>query len=308
MADAAGPRGGLVRSDDASDNRAMPRAASKPSSQPAAGKPGGATPAETRPSPARAPKSKPAASGPTPAHPTAAKAAKVNKARPNPTGALARPAKVEIQVDRAIKQQWEKAIATLKASKQKGAAAFDELWETVGEVVEHDPPLYLAGGFATAKAFLAAHFEETQRTAYRNVRVAKYASPSEEAKYGVAKLDLVLSYVEAKLGAPAKGRLPIDFASIRIPVRRNDEVRKVRIEEASAKEIAGATRELTRAAKKVPTFASPLVSTITKAFAKSPLRAITVRLASGKLSFGGVDPAAIPALALALSGLKLPES
>jgi hypothetical protein len=90
----------------------------------------------------------------------------------------------------------------------------------------------------TAKAFIAAHFEEPERTAYRNVRVAKYASPAEEARYGVAKLDLVINYVEAKLGAPAKGRVPIDFAKVKIPVQRAGEERRVGIEEATAKEIA----------------------------------------------------------------------
>jgi len=37
-------------------------------------------------------------------------------------------------------------------------------------------------------------------------------------------------------------------------------------------------------------------------------RAISVRFSKGKLSFGGIDPAALPALVSALSGLKLPVS
>jgi hypothetical protein len=160
----------------------------------------------------------------------------------------------------------------------------------------------------TAKAFIAAHFEEPERTAYRNVRVAKYASPAEEARYGVAKLDLVISYVEAKLGAPAKGRVPIDFAKVKIQVQRAGEERRVGIEEATAKEIADATRHLTRAAKKAPAKASPLVTAITKAFSKGPLRAITVRFSNGKLSFGGVAPAALPELCQTLASLKLPVS
>jgi hypothetical protein len=253
------------------------------------------------------PPTKPVAK-PSTAQRTLAKAPKAHKAKPKPTGPLARPAKVEIQVDRALKQRWEQAIATVKASKHKGASAFDELWETVGEVVEHDPPLYLAGGFSTHKAFFAAHFEETSRSAYRNIRVAKYASPAEEARYGVAKLDLVIGYIEAKLGAPAKGRVPIDFASVKIPVQRSGETRKVGIEEATAQEIAAATRSLSRAAKKTPSKASPVVTAITRALSKGPLRTVTVRLSNGKLSFGGVAPAALPELCQALLGLNLPVS
>ena len=60
------------------------------------------------------------------------------------------------------------------------------------------------------------------------------------------------------------------------------------------------------AAKKVPAKVSPVVSAVTKAFSKGPLRAISVRFSKGKLSFGGIDPAALPALVSAFSGLKLP--
>jgi len=272
----------------------MPKAVSKPPSKTAASK--------------AVPKRSSTAGGRKPASPQTAPAAKPNtgKPRPKPTSPLAPPAHVNLKVDRALKQRWDKALSTVKASKQKGASAFDDLWETVGEVVEHDPPLYLAGGFSTARAFFTAHFEETERTAYRNIRVAKYASPAEEARYGVAKLDLVLSYIEAKLGAPAKGRLPVDFASVKIPVKRDGEERKLGIEEATAQDIAAATRDLTRAAKKTPKKASPVVVALTKAFSKGSLRAVTVRFANGKLSLGGIDPASLPALIQALSGLKLP--
>lgn len=210
-------------------------------------------------------------------------------------------------MDRVLKQRWERTFSLMKSAKLKGASAFDELWEAVGEVVEHEPPLYLAGGFATAKAFFAANFEETERTAYRNIRVAKYASPAEEEKFGVAKLDLVLGYIEAKLGAPAKGRLPVDFASLKIPVERDGKMHHVGIADATAKEIAAATRTLTRTARKAPPFASPVVTAVTKAFAKGALRTISVRWAAGKLSLGGIPPAAIPDLAKALSTLKLPS-
>jgi hypothetical protein len=279
-----------------SDNARMPKVASKLPSKADARKLASKRPSKSAPS---KPRSQAA---------TEARTARGGKPKPRPTSALAEPAHVELTVDRALKQRWEKALATVKASKQRGASAFDQLWETVGEVVEHDPPLYLAGGFSTARGFFAAHFDETERTAYRNIRVAKYASPAEEARYGVAKLDLVLSFIEAKLGAPAKGRLPVDFANVKIPVRRNGEDRKVGIEVATAQEIAAATRNLTRAARKTPAKVSPMVAALTKALSKGALRAVTVRFSNGKLSLGGIDPAALPALVQALSGLKLPVS
>ena len=36
------------------------------------------------------------------------------------------------------------------------------------------------------------------------------------------------------------------------------------------------------------------------------MRAVTVRFSNGTLSLGGIDPAALPALVQALSGLRLP--
>jgi hypothetical protein len=139
------------------------------------------------------------------------------------------------------------------------------------------------------------------------MRVAKYASPTEEARYGVAKLDLALNYIEAKLGAPAKGNLPVDFARLKIPVERDGQEHKLGLEQVTAQDIATAARKLVRTAKKAPPKASPLVTALTKAFSKGSLRDVTVRLSNGKLSFGNVDPASIAAFSQALSGAKLPE-
>ena len=58
--------------------------------------------------------------------------------------------------------------------------------------------LYVAGGYESAKAFVAEEAKETLRTAQRNVRVAKYASPAEEQRWGTTLLDAALAYVSVQ--------------------------------------------------------------------------------------------------------------
>jgi hypothetical protein len=212
---------------------------------------------------------------------------------------------VRVRIDRALKRKWEAARKVLRDTARGAASAFDERWETVAEVLEHDPPLYLAGGYASAAAFLRAETGDTIRTALRNVRVAKYASPAEEARYGVSKLDAVLSYLEARTG-PLAGRLPVDFSRLRLVVRRADGTHRVRVDEATVEEIRAAARALQRAARRSHPRASPIVKAVAAAFAKGELRQVRVQLVSGKLSFTAVPVKALAAFGRAVAAVRLP--
>lgn len=235
--------------------------------------------------------------------PTTAASSRTKPAQRPPR--TARPAAVTITVDRALKQRWESAIAAIHAARREGAGAFDALWEAAAEIVEHEPPLYLAGGFATAKAFIQQQLGETERNARRNMRIAKFASPSEEAQYGTSKLDAALTLLEAKAGE-LKGRLPVDFAKLRIPVDRPGGDKTVSFEEATVQEILVAARRLQRGDKtKAP--ASPTVAAVTKALQSKSLKGVSVRVAGGKLSLGGIPLEAIGELSRALGKVKLPK-
>jgi hypothetical protein len=101
------------------------------------------------------------------------------------------------------------------------------------------------------------------------VRVAKFASPIEEERYGTTKLDAALAYIEAKLGAPlVHPPLPIALDRLRIPVKHGAGVgsRSCTLEEARVEDIVAATRGL-RTQKAKPT--------------SSVERAIKERLAKG---------------------------
>src|SRR5262245_14170795 len=88
-----------------------------------------------------------------------------SRPRPKRTGLLApKPAKIDLRVDRDLKRRWMQALEVVKEAKREGATAFDRQYETVGEILEHDPPLYLAGGYATERAFIREVLNEPERT------------------------------------------------------------------------------------------------------------------------------------------------
>jgi len=223
------------------------------------------------------------------------------------TAARIRSSRVTVQIDPALRRLYRKALAVVRRTARGAASAFDERWEAVAEILEHDPPLYLAGGYASARAFVRAELGETLRTALRCVRVAKYASPAEEARYGVAKLDAVLGYLEARTG-PLRGRLPVDFRKLRLPVRRDGRERRVGVAEASVGEIRAAARALRRRAGAEGSRQSPVVRAVAAALSSGPLSGVRVRLAAGRLSFSDVPIDQLPAFAAALAAVRLPAA
>jgi hypothetical protein len=235
---------------------------------------------------------------------TASRKKPVSRGKPAPRP---RSARVLVRIDRELRRKWLAVRKVLRATARGAASAFDERWEAVAEVLDHDPPLFLAGGYASAAEFLRTEVGETLRTARRNVRVARYASPAEEARYGVSKLDAVLSYLEARTG-PVTGNLPVDFGRLRIPVRREDGAHRLAVAEATVDEIRSAVRALQRAAKRSSVRASPIVRAVTAAFSRAPLRGIRIRLAGGSLSFTAVPVAAVAAFAAALAAVRLPPA
>src|SRR6185503_13796071 len=96
------------------------------------------------------------------------------KAKPSRTKALP---KVDVRVDPKLKALFDQHMAILREAQGEGAVAFDRLWESVDAIVNHEPPLYVVGGYASADAFFAGVLKETSRTAQRNIRVARFATP-----------------------------------------------------------------------------------------------------------------------------------
>ena len=228
---------------------------------------------------------------------------KRSRPKPSPTSLLAPRAKPKVPIDRALKKRWTEAIAKVTRARDQGADAFDDLWETVAEIIEHDPPLYLAGGFPTATAFITKHLAETERTARRYMRVALFASPEEEARYGISKLDAALAWLEARAGKP-RGHIPVDFTRLRIPV---DGGKTIPFEQASVQQLTTATRRQLARTRKPRGKRPPLVRAVVTALGKR-LGAISVSLTGGKLAIGNIAPADLPALARALARVRSPPA
>lgn len=219
-----------------------------------------------------------------------------------------RPAAVEIKVDRALKRSWDAHSAAMHSSKRQESGGFDAYWEAVGEILNHDPPLYLAGGCATVGEFLSKHVGESERTARRMVRVARYASPDDETRFGVSRLDAALTLLEAQGMDLVRGHVPVDFNRLRVAVKRDGKAGRVALLDATVDEVRAAARALQRRGRKSAETASPTTRAVTSALGKvAVLRKVTVRHAHDALSLGGIPTASWDAFAKAAAKVKLPE-
>ena len=83
---------------------------------------------------------------------------------------------VTVKVDSSLKKLWTESSARLSKATAEGASSWDERYEAAIDIIEHEPPLYLAGGFSTEADFFAKVMNEQRVAVYRNMRVAKYAT------------------------------------------------------------------------------------------------------------------------------------
>ena len=232
-----------------------------------------------------------------------------SKPRPSNTSGRSGTTEVDLHLDATLARRWKESLKVLLAARRGGASAFDDLWETVATIVDHDPPLYLAGGYATFRAFLAAYLEESERTARRMIRVARHASPAEEARYGISKIDAALDLLEAKTHGAPEGRIPVDFTRLRIPLHPAPKSgpRSVPFEEATVAQIRAATRHLTKPGS-ARGKRSPVERAIALAIAKGPLAQVSVTLRNGRVSITNVPVESLAHLRAALGTVKLPVS
>ena len=187
-----------------------------------------------------------------------------------PKKKTAKSSAVTVTIDASLKKLWTEATDRLQKATAQGALSWDERYEAIADIVEHHPPLYLAGGFATEKAYFEKSIGEDRSTIYRNMRVAKYSTAKEVETYGASRLNEAIKFVETKNGGPLKGRTPIDFATLRFPVG------------AGTKKLADATVEELRAA--IATLkghahtskkASPEATAISSLLSKSKVKGVT---------------------------------
>ncbi len=217
------------------------------------------------------------------------------------------PIKIDIKVDRLLKQMWETQMERLADARRQGAGAFDETYEAADAIARHEPPLYLAGGYSTLKDFCEQVLNDNVRTALRLMRVARYATPAEENQYGPSKIDAALNYLDALTGEQLKGRLPVAFDKLKISVQRDGKTLRLPLSEVSVEEVGAATRALRRQDDGRRKEASPVEKAIV---AKLPAKAkskVTLRYARDRITIG-VPIALFSEVARALAKVKLPPA
>lgn len=224
------------------------------------------------------------------------RSSKKKRARTPPNVAL-------VKVDRALKRKWASLMKIVARSAREDAEAFDARYEAIGEIIDGEPPAYLAGGFATEKDFFRS-IEEDERTGRAWVRVARFASPKEIERFKRTKLDEMLTYLEAKMGGPPKGRVPVDFDKLRFRVERDGEDVTVSADDVSVRELKSLTRELTRGTRTPGR--SKAVIAVEKALKAAKVKDFTVRKSGGRIVVG-VAPSQWRAAAGAIAKLKLDE-
>ena len=239
----------------------------------------------------------------------------MSRAKRKPSSLIKKPstlhaAAVEVTIDVALKRAWKSAHAAFESASREGMRAFDRKYEAVGDIIEHEPALYLAAGLSTLRAFVQTYLPaETERTVLRNVRVARYASPDEEARYTPTKIDAAIDFLEAKLGGQRpKGRIPVDFERLRIPLPRAkpDAAASVLFPNATILQIRAAARALRGAKGKPSKFQPPVVQALRKQLPKGA-EGVALAYANGKVSIGGIPVEKLGAVLRALAKARLPK-
>jgi hypothetical protein len=103
------------------------------------------------------------------------------------------------------RSEYESLLREMAAAERDELRGWDRKWEAVAAVLTKR--YYLFDDEAnTAPLWMKKHAHEEYRTGFRNARVASLASPDEEQKYTVTKIDLAYSIDEARQRAAAKAK------------------------------------------------------------------------------------------------------
>ncbi len=234
---------------------------------------------------------------------TKKKTGRRGRAAPGRLGASTVEVKVEVKVDRALQRAWKTQLAELEECNRSGTLSWDRKYEAVGAILQHNPPLYLAGGVSTVADFVRKYLPgEDVRSVQRNVRVAQYASPDEEIRHGTSNIDLAIKYLEAKHGAPAKGRIPVDFAKLRVPTDDGS----IAFVDASTEQLRDAARLAERSGHRTRGKPSPVVAALIKRL-PAGAKGVTVHYADGHVSLGKIPLALFVKVVRALAAARLPD-
>ncbi len=212
---------------------------------------------------------------------------------------------VVVKVDASLKRLYAEALDQFEHASAEGAKSWDRRYEAVAEIIEHSPPLYLAGGFASEGDFFAQVLRENRQSVYRHMRVAKYATPDDIERYTSSRIDAAITFVETKNGGPLKGRNPIDFAKLRFAFKREGKIVNKALADITMLELRDALA-LLKGREASSKKASPLARALNDVLKRSKVKGASVSVSASqvilRLPIAGVD-----AVVAALATFKSPR-
>lgn len=205
------------------------------------------------------------------------------------------PPKPAVVVNEALKKRYATHLAAFQAARGDELSGWDAAYEALDAILSAEPPLYLAGGFKTAKAFLGAVLPGVAPTTVRdNIRVARHFDPQDEKKHGASKLALLLDYLEAQSTAPLpRARINPDTTRIQVAADR-----RVPFVSLSYDELRDVVRGSRRHRKSTDT---PEVRALREVFSKNGLGNVGIQRREARWSFGRVEDRQLLDLAAALA-------
>jgi len=192
---------------------------------------------------------------------------------------------IVIKANPLVKKLYIAAMLALTATKAAGARAFHRRYQLVAQIVDHRPPLYWAGSYATEVEFFKSELEESVQSVHRNIRIVKLATPEEIAQYTATRIHFAIVYVEAKTKQTVTERGAINFKALRIAIKRDGRPMNLPIDKVSYSEISEATALLTDPTKKTPK--TEVAKEVEAAIKRAGVKSVKATVTKTKFSMRG---------------------
>ena len=210
----------------------------------------------------------------------------------------------EALVDKALKKRYQDALSRYRAATTAETARWDERFEALAQIIDSDPPYYLAGGYATTREFLKAEApNETERGVSMGIRVAVHFDAADEQRYGITNLDALLGYLEAEAGGKL-GRAKIHPERQTIRIKQGKGTKAISFAQATRAQIQAATRLALGKSGGSKAKLPAVVATLKKALGAAGLGNIAVSMRGGEVTLSGIATESFAALAKVLKGVK----
>lgn len=206
--------------------------------------------------------------------------------------------------DPTRKSLYDAELARYRQARDGEMAGWDLRYESLGAIL--DGELYLAAGFKSARAFLAAEApDQDERTVRTNIRVARHFDPDDEAKYGPSRLLALLDYLDAAGGLGERVKIHPERQQVSVPGARRGTTTRVAFADATVAQLRGATRAARAGKGQTGKTASPVEKAVRALLGKTGLGHVTVRVRKDIVDLGGIPVDGLAKLGAALAKAKI---